>query len=178
MEDRTDTRPDPAMFILMLCIFVTFSDQLTKFLVRASFALSESRTVIPGLFDLTYVRNTGAAFGMLSQSGVWLAVLSVVMLGVIIVFRRAFLTDGLISRLAMALMISGILGNLIDRLRLGYVVDFLDFHCGAHRFPAFNLADSAICTGVGLYVLSQFLASKAGDNPEACQASAEAAGSA
>lgn len=164
------------MFILLLCMLVTVFDQLTKFLVRSRFALSEVRPVIPGLFNLTYVRNTGAAFGMLSERGPWLVVLSAVMLGIIIIFRRAFLTDGLTSRLAMALMISGILGNLIDRLRLTYVVDFLDLHWRTHHFPAFNLADSAICTGVGLYILSQFLAAKPGVAVEAGDAPAEAAG--
>ncbi len=179
MEENVKTRPDPAMFILLLCMAVTVLDQFTKYLVRMHFALGESRPVIPGFFDLTYVRNTGAAFGILSERGPWLVVLSVVMLGVIVVFRRAFLTDGMISRLAMALMISGILGNLIDRLKLSYVVDFLDFHWQTHHFPAFNLADSAICTGVGLYILSQFLASKAGESPEeACRPPAEVAGNA
>jgi signal peptidase II len=59
--------------------------------------------------------------------------------------------------MAGGLMLGGIVGNLVDRLRLGYVVDFLDFYWGRHHFPAFNVADSAICTGVGLYILSQFL---------------------
>ncbi len=176
MNEKTRAQPD--IFVLLLCVLVTFLDQFTKCLVRAHFSLGESRPVIHGFFDLTYVQNTGAAFGMLSERGPWLVVLSVVMLGVIVVFRRAFLTDGLSSRLAMALMVSGIVGNLIDRLKLTYVVDFLDFHWRTHHFPAFNLADSAICTGVGLYILSQFLAPNTANDAEACQALSETAGKA
>ena len=78
-----------------------------------------------------------------------------IMLAVLVTFRRSFLTDTLTHRIASGLMIAGIMGNLGDRLRLGYVVDFLDFHLGDSHFPSFNVADSAICIGVGLYILSQ-----------------------
>jgi signal peptidase II len=79
------------------------------------------------------------------------------MLVVIVCFRRSFLNDVPGHRLALGLMVGGIVGNLIDRLRLQYVVDFLDFHWGVHHFPAFNVADSSICIGVGLYILSMLL---------------------
>jgi signal peptidase II len=130
--------------------------------------------VVPGLFNISHVRNTGAAWGMMQGFNVGLVVLSVVMLVVLIGFRRHFISDTRLYRVIVGLMIGGILGNLMDRLRLGFVVDFLDFYWQTHHFPSFNVADSAICTGVGLYLLLQFLSSKKERspvvlNPEASQ---------
>ena len=146
------------MFILCVTILVTVLDQITKEVVRHKLATGELSTVIPGFFNIAHVHNTGAAWGMLEGLSQGLVVLSIVMLVVLAVFRRHFIKDDLWSRLALGLMMGGIVGNLIDRVRLGYVVDFLDFHwkelC---RFPSFNVADSAICVGVGLYILLQLL---------------------
>lgn len=141
---------------LCLSLLIVVLDQLTKWLVRVEFPLGHSIPVIPGLFNLTYVRNTGAAWGIMGGLNGWLAVLSIVMLVVIVVFRRSFLSDVPVHRMALGCMVGGIVGNLLDRVRLDYVVDFLDFHAAGHHFPAFNVADSAICVGVGLYVLSSF----------------------
>ena len=145
------------MLILILGICVTFLDQLTKFLIRSNLTLGQEVSLVSGFFSLTYVRNTGAAWGMLAGLGSWLIAISVLMLFVLIVFRHSFMTDSRVDRVAVGLMIAGIAGNLIDRLRLGYVVDFLDFFWRDHHFPSFNVADSAICTGVGLYIFTQFL---------------------
>ncbi len=93
---------------------------------------------------------------MLQGLNHWLVALSIVMLAVLIIFRRHFITDSRLSKIAAGLIIGGIIGNLIDRLRNGHVVDFLDFYWGAHAFPAFNIADSAICVGVALYMIFQF----------------------
>lgn len=144
------------MLALVLSFLIVVLDQAVKVWVCASFFPGESRPVLPGWFDLTYVRNTGAAWGLLGGLSGWLAAFSVVMLVVITVFRRSFLCDTLIHRVAFGAMVGGIVGNMIDRLRLAYVVDFLDFQWRGHHFPAFNVADIAICTGVGLYVLSSF----------------------
>jgi signal peptidase II len=145
------------MLVLLLSFAIALIDQVTKYQVCLKFYPGESVPVIPGFFNLAYVRNTGAAWGMLGGLNGWLALFSVVILLGMIVFRRSFLSDVLIHRLALALMIGGIIGNLADRLRLQYVVDFLDFHWRIHHFPAFNVADAAICIGVGLYVLSTFV---------------------
>jgi signal peptidase II len=142
------------MLILVLGSLVVILDQATKYAVRSRFALGDGLTVLPGLFDLRYIQNTGAAWGMLEGLSHWLIVLSVVMLAILIRFRHTFTTHSLCSRLALALMGAGIVGNLLDRVTFGYVVDFLDFYWASHHFPAFNVADSAICTGVGLYMLS------------------------
>ena len=148
------------MFVLCLSLAVVLLDQLTKYLTRC-FLLTDPVTLIPGLFNLRYVRNTGAAFGMFTGHNGALVILSVVMLAILIAGRRHFITDHRLHRTAMGLMIGGIVGNLVDRVRLGFVVDFLDFHWGTHHFPAFNVADSCICIGVGLYILSQFLVKEA-----------------
>ncbi len=148
------------MLVLLLSVAIIILDQVTKRWVTAEFYLGESLPVIPGLFNLCHVRNTGAAWGMLGGLNGLLVGLSVVVLLVLIFFRRSFLTDSLVHRLALALMIGGIVGNLLDRVRLQYVVDFLDFHWKIHHFPAFNVADSAICVGVGLYMVSAFFPAK------------------
>lgn len=149
------------MLILILSFSLALLDQVTKFLIRQNLDPGEYVEVVPGFFNISYVRNTGAAWGMMSGFGNLLIALSLVMLVVIIFFRKHFLTDTLIHKIATGLMIAGIVGNLIDRVRLGYVVDFLDFHWRTHHFPSFNVADSAICIGVGLYMISQvFLENK------------------
>jgi len=144
------------MAALLLSLVIVILDQLTKQLVRLEFAVGESVPVWAGWFDLTYVRNTGAAWGMLGGQNALLAVLSVVMLVVMVCFRRAFLSDTWEHRLALGLMLGGIVGNLMDRLRLGWVTDFLDFHWRGYHWPAFNVADAAICVGVGIYVLASW----------------------
>lgn len=145
------------MFVLLLSLGVAVLDQIIKDRVMAAFYPGEGIPVVPGYFDLVYVRNTGAAWGMLNGMSGWLAVLSVVMLAAIVIWRRSLISDTLAHRFAFGLITGGIVGNFIDRVRLQYVVDFLDFHWGVHHFPAFNVADSAICVGVGLYILTAFL---------------------
>lgn len=143
------------MMVLLLGSTIAVLDQITKYVVRMTFALGESRPVIDGFFDLTYIRNTGAAWGIFGDQNAGLTVLSVVMLALMLIFRRSFLSDTWEHRVALGLMIGGIVGNLLDRLRLGWVTDFLDFHWrGAYHWPAFNVADAAICVGVGIYILS------------------------
>ncbi|MEI6564005.1 MAG: signal peptidase II [bacterium] len=146
------------MQVLLLSIAIIVLDQITKYWVTLKFYLGESVAIIPGFFSLTYVRNTGAAWGMLGGWNGLLVGLSSVVLVTLILFRRSFLTDTPIHRVSSGLMIGGIAGNLLDRIRLHYVVDFLDFFWTSYHFPAFNVADSAICIGVGLYMLSSLLA--------------------
>ncbi len=147
------------MLILWLSFAVAVLDQVTKYFVQRAFCVGDFIEVIPRLLDFHYIRNTGAAWGMFSGFSHWLVIVSFVVLIVLVVFRRSIMTDSLVHRCATAFMIGGIVGNLVDRVRLGYVVDFIDFYwldrAGPHHFPAFNVADSAICIGVGLYILTQ-----------------------
>lgn len=144
------------MLPLVVTVLIALSDQWTKAIVRGSFALGESRPVVDGFFSLTYVRNTGAAWGILGGQNTSLTILSVVMLVVMVIFRRSFLGNTKTHRLALGLMMGGIVGNLLDRVRLGWVTDFFDFYVSSWHWPAFNIADAAICTGVAIYIVSAF----------------------
>lgn len=145
------------MLALVVGLFVVLTDQWSKEWVRSSFDYGELRPVIEGFFSLTYVRNTGAAWGAFSSQGHWLIILSVAMLVALVVFRRSFLRDTLTHRLALGFIAGGILGNLFDRVRLGYVTDFLLFYVGQYQWPTFNIADSGICIGTALYILTTFM---------------------
>lgn len=144
------------MLPLIIAIVIAVADQWTKAAVRATFALGESRPVIDGFFNLTYVRNTGAAWGLFGGQNTYLTILSVVMLVLMVLFRRSFLSDTWEHRVALGLMIGGIVGNVLDRFRLGWVTDFFDFYVKGWHWPAFNIADAAICVGVGIYIVSAF----------------------
>ena len=136
-------------------------DQITKMLVENR--LTASVKVFPGLFNLVFVKNTGAAWGILAGKGWLLLLISIVVFILITVFIRR-ITEGWTERYyAMALIAGGIAGNSIDRLWRGAVVDFLDFHYGPHHWPAFNVADSAICIGVFIFIISSWLRPQAGD---------------
>ena len=137
-------------------------DQATKALVMDRFAMFELLPVIPGLFDLTYLTNTGAAFGMLAGAkSVWRQVffvgVAVAAIGAMVFSYKQFRNQSQIFAHAIGLIAGGAVGNLIDRLRFGAVVDFLYFHLGTHYWPAFNVADSAITVGVGLFILGTIL---------------------
>lgn len=144
------------MLALCLSFLISVLDQAAKYAVTRQFRPGESVPLLPGFFNLTYVRNTGAAWGMLGGLNSLLTAFSVAMLILIVLFRRRIISDVLSHRVALGLMMGGIVGNLMDRVRLHHVVDFLDFYRGPHHFPSFNVADSAICVGVGLYVVSSF----------------------
>jgi signal peptidase II len=132
---------------------------LTKYKVHWSFRLGESIPVIQGFFNLTYIRNTGAAFGILAQADPafrvpFFVIVPLVALGAIAYIFRKIPAEDLKLSTALSLVISGAVGNLLDRVLLGYVIDFLDFHWGyRYHFPAFNVADIAICVGVGVLML-------------------------
>ncbi len=143
---------------LLVALYVILLDQASKEWVRGAFSLHESVPLIPGFFNLTYIRNTGAAWGMFSNHTWALSLLALVMLVLLIVFRRKIMPPGMLNRVALGLLCGGIVGNLLDRLRLDYVTDYLDVYVGSWHWPAFNIADSAICIGVGLYVLGTLLA--------------------
>ena len=143
---------------LLVALGIVLLDQASKEWVRAAFLLHESVPILPGFFNLTYIRNTGAAWGMFSGQNLALSLLAMAMLLALVLFRRKLLPPGRLHRVALGLLCGGIVGNLFDRLRLDYVVDFLDFHFRGSHFPAFNVADSAICIGVGIYMLGTFLA--------------------
>ena len=145
-----------------IAALVIIIDQLTKLWIMTNFALYEQQNVIPGLFDLVYVTNTGAAFGFLAGSKnllrqVFFVGVALVALVVIVYAYGHLKRQGKIFVYALGLIGGGAIGNLIDRLRFGSVVDFLDFYLGSYHWPAFNAADSAITVGVGLFLLGTLL---------------------
>jgi signal peptidase II len=142
--------------LIYLSIALLVLDQITKELVRHKLYLGDQYTLC-AFFNISHVHNTGAAWGMLSGTGDLLVWVSIAALILLIACRRTLMEEGPIQRWAMASIIGGILGNLVDRIRLGFVVDFLDFHWAEHHFPSFNVADSAITTGVALYLLGSWL---------------------
>ena len=143
-------------------------DQLTKFIVDRTMPLHHSIPVIDDVFSLTYIRNTGAAFGILAGSAArfrlpFLVLFSVLAIGFIIMMVRR-LPDrerGLIT--ALAFILGGAIGNLIDRIAYGEVIDFLDFYWSRYHWPAFNLADSFITIGVLITVF--YLIKAKGEDP-------------
>src|SRR3990172_5228005 len=135
---------------------VLLLDQATKFLVMRHIRMFEVITVIPGFFNLTYVRNRGAAFGMLAGvGGAWRSaffiVVTVIAVAAIVLLIRKTSERLLIA--AFSLIAGGALGNLIDRVRWGEVVDFIDWYVRSYHWLTFNIADSAISVGVGLLVI-------------------------
>lgn len=142
------------MLALWIAILTVVADQASKEYVREVFDLHETLPVIPGFFNWVYVRNPGAAWGMMGGMNGVLVIFSLVMLGLMLIFRKSFLSDTFAHRVALGLMTGGIVGNLMDRVRMGYVTDFIDLHIGPHHWPAFNIADSAICVGVGIYMFT------------------------
>lgn len=142
---------------LMLAAALFLLDQGSKWLVAGSLRVGEVRTVIPGFFNLTHLHNRGAAFGLFADSD------SPVARGALIAFSLAALAlvfyllwRGVSSRWAgwgLGLILGGALGNLLDRVRAGSVVDFLDFHLAGRHWPAFNLADSAVVLGALLLMI-------------------------
>ena len=135
-------------------------DQITKMIVEN--AITSPIKVIPGLFNLVFVKNTGAAWGILAGKSWLLLIISAVVFVLIVVFIRR-IAEGWPERYySMALIAGGIAGNSIDRIWRGSVVDFLDFHYGSYHWPAFNVADSAICVGVFIFIISSWIRPQTG----------------
>ncbi|HXI09212.1 MAG TPA: signal peptidase II [Thermodesulfobacteriota bacterium] len=148
--------------ILLTALSVTALDQLTKYIVMRSLNLNQVVETVPGLFDLVYFKNPGAAFGIFNDGGIWRTVFligtSVVSLVVIGALLRQ--SKDTLMTFALSLIAGGAVGNLIDRVRFGAVVDFLYFHIGEYYWPAFNVADSAITVGVALAIASYYFAGR------------------
>lgn len=137
---------------------VVVLDQATKALIKARLPLHESLTVIPGFFDLTHVRNTGAAFGMLNSiefayKPAVMVLIALIALGAVASYALTLPATQRIARYGLALILGGAVGNLIDRATMGFVVDFVDVYWRGVHFWAFNVADSAITVGVVLLLL-------------------------
>lgn len=162
--------------LLLFTPLLVIVDQATKLYIDRNFYLHQSVTVIENFFNITYVRNKGAAFGILADSAIripfFIVITFVALIGILWYLSKLTSTQRLLN-LSLVLIFSGAFGNLIDRVRSGEVIDFLDVHWYRYHWPAFNVADSAICIGVGLLLLDMWLSERAkkeetvtsGENP-------------
>lgn len=144
---------------------IVLLDQLVKLAVIRALPVYESLTIIPHLLDFTYVRNTGVAFGVLNESslpykGVITTALALIALAGIGLYARQLQAHERWARLGLTMILGGALGNLLDRVRLGYVVDFVDVYWNTSHFWAFNVADAAISCGAVLVFLDLFLGNR------------------
>ena len=148
---------------LWLSLLVLCLDQASKLAVDGALQLFESIRLVEGI-NLTYVRNTGAAFSFLSQAGGWqrwfFAGLALAMSGMMILWLIRLQSHERLMAVALASVLGGAVGNLIDRVAYGYVIDFIDVYYQDWHWPAFNVADSAICIGVGLMLLESLSSNK------------------
>jgi signal peptidase II len=140
-----------------VAVFLLIVDQLTKLLVEQQMQLGKPLPIIKGFFSLTYVTNKGAAWGMFHGYGMMLfAIGALVIITAIYCLRK--LCNGYPERyIAVMVLLSGVVGNSIDRIWRGEVVDFLDCYIGSYHWPVFNIADCAICIGIGIYTISVLL---------------------
>ena len=154
-------RLGPTRRMGLVALVVLAFDQISKFAVLRWLGVEDQRVIIEGFFRIVHWTNRGAAWSLFNEasgSNLWLGLFAVVALAVLFTVRRHFDVHMLMGQIALGLVIGGITGNLVDRFLHGHVIDFLYFYLerrggGELGFPAFNVADMAICTGVGLVFL-------------------------
>ena len=148
------------LILSIISVVVLFLDQATKVFIDRTMDLHSSIAVVENFFNITYIRNKGAAFGFLAESSFRLPffiLISIIAVIVIIGIFRKLRPEQKLTAVSLSLIFAGALGNLIDRIRLGEVIDFLDAHWYEHHWPSFNVADSAICVGVFLLAIDMLL---------------------
>ena len=143
--------------LLMTAVVIVLFDQATKAMVAASLPLYESVTIVPGFIDFTHVRNTGAAFGLLNSAELpmkWAIMVGMALVAIVAIgaYGATLRADEQLARRGLSLVLGGAIGNLIDRARQGYVLDFVDVYSGTWHFWAFNVADAAITIGAILVI--------------------------
>lgn len=132
--------------MILLFVFLIAVDQAAKFYISTALSLGTSIPVLPGIFHITYICNPGAAFGILANQQMLFIIFSIALFFGAIYFYRHLREGSWRLRYGTFLLLGGAVGNLIDRIRFGYVIDFFDFRI----WPVFNIADIAICVGVGM----------------------------
>jgi len=145
--------------IIVIPIIVLLLDQLSKSIIDTHMELYESREIVRHFFHITYIRNPGAAFGFLANEShpairYFFMAATLLAIGVILLMYQKNEAQGSLLRVSLSLILGGALGNFIDRLRFGEVIDFLDVHWYQYHWPAFNVADATISIGMGLFIWS------------------------
>jgi len=145
---------------LWLSALVVVLDQVSKWVMVSWLSLYETVAVIP-YFNFTMAYNTGAAFSFLAGAGGWqrwfFIVLTTVISTVLFIWLKKLSTQAKLEAISISLILGGAIGNVIDRIYFGYVIDFLDVYVGSYHWPAFNIADSAICIGAALLIIDSFI---------------------
>lgn len=146
------------ILLISLAGFTIVLDQITKLLITSHLELHQAIEIVPNFFNFTYVRNTGAAFGLLSRAPesfripFFIIIPLVALTVIILIFKKTKETE-LLMITSLSLILGGAIGNFIDRVRFGYVLDFIDLHWfNTYHWPAFNIADTAIVVGVALLI--------------------------
>jgi signal peptidase II len=150
------------MGFYLIALAIVLTDQVSKAIVVRSMRLGQSIPIVPGYFDLTFVLNPGAAFSLFatlpeSIRNPFFILISVAAVILIVVYRARHLRHHRLASVSLGLILGGAIGNLIDRVRHGVVVDFLDVHLHQYHWPVFNVADSAISVGVTLLLIEMLL---------------------
>ena len=146
------------MKILFVSAIMVLTDQISKTVVRNTMSLYESIPVIPEFFHLTYVTNDGMAFGISFPFGIYIfSAISIIFTGFLFWYLWSIKDDEIVVRTGVALILAGAIGNLIDRIFLGEVVDFLDFMIGNFHWYVFNLADSCVTVGLGFVLYDSLI---------------------
>jgi len=146
------------MKILFVSAIMVLADQISKTVVRNTMSLYESISVIPEFFHLTYVTNDGMAFGINFPLGIYVfSAISIIFTGFLFWYLWSIKDDEIVVRTGVALILAGAIGNLIDRIFLGEVVDFLDFMIGDFHWYVFNLADSCVTVGLGFVLYDSLI---------------------
>ena len=150
------------MGFYLIALAIVLTDQATKAIVVRTMRLGQSIPIVPGYFDLTFVLNPGAAFSLLATlperiRSPFFILVSVAAAVLIVVYRARHLRGHRLATVSLGLILGGAVGNLIDRIRYGVVVDFLDAHVHQYHWPVFNVADSAISVGVTLLLIEMLL---------------------
>lgn len=143
-----------------LFLFLVGADQLSKYLIELNLNYNESIEIIKDFFAIHYVRNEGAAWSMMEGKMIFFYLISIVALVAMVYFFKSSEKKDKLTRLGLVMMMAGTIGNLYDRLVFKYVRDFLDFNIFGYDFPVFNIADMALCIGVGFIILDVFLESR------------------
>ena len=165
------TRPDARPWLLLIAMVVVLLDRLSKIAVAKNIAMGSGKVVIPGIFRITHVLNTGAAFSMFAESAsplavrVGLIVFSVVAALAVLFMLWRYGRHWSAASVGFALVLGGAVGNLYDRAVLHYVIDFLEVHIGTYHWPDFNVADSAISVGAVLLLVEMIWPSEPATEP-------------
>lgn len=157
-----ETNAKALIRLVMISGIVVAADQATKSLITASVSLYDTVPVIPGFFNITHILNPGGAFGLFAENSpelrkFFFLFVSTIVACMILWFYKKTAGDHLLLSSGLACIFGGAVGNLIDRFRFGKVVDFLDFYIATWHWPAFNIADSAICIGMTIFMYHQLI---------------------